>query len=626
MKRIKLIKRSFQFMALFALIGLSVYMQIPADQAPISPLSEDIVPTNVETTEDPESANYGEHRTYMPYGVYIDGPSYFERYVGQTDMHIIDFRLVDTIRNDGPSHFERYKIFIDGTQVEDEETFGLTEFNYNISDYLSEVGEYDIQITALHTDLEEWISIDAVLNVTVATGVVLDTYYDDFYLNRYTQGSESKLSWIVGFDHGGTYSYTISVNDIVRVSQNDITDMNIEGNYDTLSFTFNLGVFEINLTVIDQYGWKTANVFNITVAGQQRPSIQQLELNTNDREFVLWETTNAKIKVTAMDPDGDLDKIIIFLVQWDEEGNSDHVFPFVTISDAQNFEDYEVLITSAMLIPYMNEGQDGNYFNFRAIAVDKSGKETDNNVQEVSFGMRDPTFRDGKIVDHIVRSDILATKGRNVQVLTVSEEQTDADWSFGVAVILDATGDTKVTVLAATATVWQRNMGNEHCRSEYNDNYDNNNNNGDPCDVFAGDNQNHDWYFAGVVFWLSFEDPDLIVFPITVEIQYPDWMKPDEIIEEPPLKMLSWIDDWSDTSRMMGYWDRMDSENIEAIETNKVSVNIYSDGLYGYGMDSMDYNQNDGGDGIPGFPLEIMIGFIAVGIIASMKKINKKRD
>ena len=43
-------------------------------------------------------------------------------------------------------------------------------------------------------------------------------------------------------------------------------------------------------------------------------------------------------------------------------------------------------------------------------------------------------------------------------------------------------------------------------------------------------------------------------------------------------------------------------------------------------LDAMDYNQNDNGGGIPGFPLEIMIGFIAVGIIASMKKINKKRD
>jgi hypothetical protein len=567
--------------------------------------------------ESPKNAGYLYHLDFMPYGTYIHAPKYIQRFIGQSSLNNIYFRLYDA--NEGS--FSKFRVYVDGVSAKTED-WPSNEPYFDIGPYLSANGVHTITAQALSDKSHKWVTHDSILNVT-PTIPCITPFYDDFL---HTQGAWGNLDWNSYTSNSGQFNYSIYINSTeAKIGENlnsgDSFDFTF---YDDINFDTSVdAVNEIRLEITDNVGEKSINLFKITNIADSVPNIESLYRNCENENFydlTLMETEGFTISASAYSDQNDLEKIVIIV----------NNLPIYTIDNVDNFNDYETPINTYSLMKllydygYNDYGYIRNNLEFTAIAVNKDGRGS----PLYDYENYQPVYIDAKFYDfyQLIKKTENVSSGRNVETLTMTEEY-NSDIEYSLTVVTDFITPTTLTIAGSTGEPFENMYGWDHC---YEDNrYDTDNVN---CQLFGGYDTDQGWYRGGMVFWVGAENQSAVQFPMIVKITYPEEIQPDELNNIWNLQFMHWVDNCETNERgWYIYQNETISENrdetLKDVGDNAIEVLIYSQGLYAFGMEpGEDYDS--GGLFISSFPIGLILfsfGIAAITISLKTKfKIKKK--
>jgi len=575
-------------------------------------INEDLSPELI--VESPRNANYVDHLDFMPYGTYIYAPKYIQRYVGQSTLNTIFFKLHDANDKD----FSQFRIFVDGIKQNIFNWFGDT-IDFDVGSFLTSNGVHNIKAQAYSDSLREWVTHNSILNVT-STSPCIAPFYDDF---MHIQDGGNDFNWNIYTSISGNFNYSIYINSIeVDSGLNNVSGTPIEFKYNSYGDFSTLDkVNEIRLEIIDT-GELTINRFNITNAADSNPQIDSLERNCYELGYLtLWETEGFKINVRGSSSQNDLGKIVVCA----------NNLPIYTIEDAKNDINYEAPIDTHLLNKLRNDYEYyGINLEFRAIAINKYGKSSDyysslyNNI-ELRYYDYDQLIEKTEDVD----------SGRNIETLNIIEGR-NSDIEYTLTVVTDVLEPTTLIIAGLTGEQFEYNGGWDHCyENEMNeDGYYN-------CPIFGGYedfkyyDEYNDYYVedrGGMVFWVSATNQSKVQFPMIVKIVYPEEIQPDGINKNWNLQFMHWTEN-CETNNRSWYIYRNESvsenrdETLKIVGNNAIEVLIYSQGLYAFGIKPGDDYDNRGFF-ISSFPIGLILFSIGIAITTvSLKtrfKIKKK--
>ncbi|MBA7565809.1 hypothetical protein ES708_07494 [subsurface metagenome] len=574
--------------------------------------NEDLSPELI--VESPKNANYFDQLDFKPYGTYFFAPKYIQRYVGQTSLNNIFFRLYDANGGD----FSQFRIFVDDIEQYSYNWYdNIIEFN--IASFLSTSGTHNIITQAFSEGSLEWVSSSSILNVTL-TSPCIAPFYEDF-CDIQNRGSNI-LEWNIDANNP-SYDYSISINGIEVKSQTVSYYNNIDLNYysypefiDTLDY-----VNEIKLEVDNGTGEVIINQFNITIAADNDYlGIQSLYRNCdNNYPLTLMESEGFTIKTSAFSDHNDLEKIVIIA----------NNLPIYTINNVENNNEYEAPINLNSLTKLLDDNSNYDYgygyitsnIEFRAIAVDKYRRSSfydDSPSQYVDI--RDYLY------NQLIKKTENVGSGRNIETIEMIEEH-NPDIEYTLTVVTDVLAPTTLTIAGSTGEPFENQYGWDHCYEDNRNNEENYN-----CQIFGGFDKDQDWYRGGMVFWVSIENQSAVQFPMIAKIVYPEEIQPDEINNIWKLQFMHWVENCEINQRgWQIYSNETISENrdetLKKVGDNAIEVLIYSQGLYAFGMEpGEDYDR--GGLFISSFPIGLILFSIGIAITSiSLKtkfKLKKK--
>jgi len=559
--------------------------------------------------ESPKNANYFDQLDIKPYGTYIYAHKYIQRYVGQTNLNIIYFRPYDA--NGG--YFSEFKLFIDDVEQYSFYWNGDT-IEFNIDPFLTANGVHYIKAQAFSDGSNEWVTHDSILNVTPSSPCIAP-FYDDF---MHFQDGGNNFNWNIYTSISGNFNYSIYINSIeVDSGLNNVSGTPIEFKYNSYGDFSTLDkVNEIKLEIIDT-GEVTINVFNITnAADNYNLGIQSLYRNCdNNYPLTLMESEGFTITTSAFSNQNDLEKIVIIA----------NKLPIYTINNIENYNEYEAPININSLTRLLDENLNYDYdygyitenIEFNAIAVDKYGRSSfyDDYLSQY-VDIRD------YIYNQLIKKTENVGSGRNIETIEMNEER-NSDIKYTLTVVTDVLAPTTLTIAGSTGEPFENQYGWDHC---YEDNRYNEEN--DNCQIFGGFDKDQNWYRGGMVFWVSIENQSAVQFPMIAKIVYPEEIQPDEFNNIWNLQFMHWVENCETNQRgWQIYSNETISENrdetLKKVGDNAVEVLIYSQGLFAFGMEPGDDNDNRGLF-ISSFPIGLIIfSFGIAAITISLKSKSK---
>jgi hypothetical protein len=610
--------------ALLLMISFSMYFAVPISIfKPTDNSSSNNNLINVELVgdeiiQDSQSSQenyahyYGNHLSFEPYGVYVLMPSYIQRYVNNTESNKVYFELVDKIGNEEKFNF--YKVYINNTLFHNATTSYLDDkIEIDLGNHLEQPSVSNLTISARHQYLDEWVNKTSILNVT-SNLICMAPYYDNFNLEQSTTGY---FQWEVNVPSGNRYNWKFFIDNVSYQSESSVYNSELSvglPQYNSIGT-----IKQFRLEIWDDFGHKNINKFNATIVSKNGPSIikfthnfyfqsnnQSYESSSNSAK--MWEEKDMYITVKGYDLDNNIDRIELF------EKDSNPVLPFYVISDVSNNEEFKIPLNHIMLDKFVSESNENDYWdskyslNFKARIIDQSGRFNDvPGGNALGFYMK---HLNNKSESLTIKKNYRVFSGRNVDNLNITDE-SHKELSYKLTVVMDVEQSMNISIRALTAEVWSHDSGGDYCRSgQYQQ--------GQDCSVFKEKDYDHDYIAGGIVFWINAENSSAVKLPMTIKILYPSWLNTETEFGDPPLRLLHYEANKTTSSYKWGYGN---ASSIKSVGENSIETTINSLGFYGFGMDGADYNDySEGGDEIPGYPLEIILSLIGVSLAIILHK------